>query len=74
MASSTATLAAELKPASPLDVCCMPRILQAFHRDARVKMTERTTKKYTQLVKKLFKEDRIAIEDMVSESYIAIVK
>ena len=37
-------------------------------------MTERTAKRYIQLVKKFFKEDRIAIEDMVSESYIAMVK
>ena len=54
MASSTAAPPAELKPAGPLDVSCMPRILQAFHRDAGVSMAEGTAKEYARRVKKLF--------------------
>ena len=74
MVSSTAAPAAELQPASPLDVRCMPRVLQAFHRDAGVSMAEMTAENDVRFVKKLFKDDRIAIEDMVSESYVDIVK
>ena len=74
MASSTAAPAAELRPAGPSDVRRMPRVLQAFQRDAAVSKAEVTVKNYVRFVKKLFKEDRIAIEDMVSESFIAVVK
>ena len=54
-ATSTAALVAELRPAGPLDVRCMPRILQAFHRHARVSMAYTTARNYVSLVKKLFK-------------------
>ena len=74
MPSSTAAPQAALKPAGPLDVHSMPRILQAFHRDAAESKSKNTAKMYTRLVKELFKEDRIAIKDMVNTRYIAIAK
>ena len=72
MAFSTAAPAAELQPAGPLDVRCMPRMLRAFHQDAG--FSKKTAKKYLKREKNLFTEDRIAIQDMGSESYIGIVK
>ena len=36
--------------------------------------SERTAKEYARRVKKPVKENRIAIEDMVSESYVTVVK
>ena len=67
-----AALAAELQRAGPLDVRCMPRVLQTFQRDAGV--SERTAKQYASQVTKLFMQDGVAIEDMVSEKYLAIVR
>ena len=52
MASSTMALAVELRPAGPMDVRCMPRVLQAFHRHAGVSKTEATAKEYVRVVKK----------------------
>ena len=56
----------------PLDVRCMPHVLQAFQRDAGV--TGRTAKEYARHVKQIFMQDGVAIEGMVSEEYLAIVK
>ena len=61
-----------MRPADPLDVRCMPRVLLAFQRDAGV--SEGMAKEYARHVKKLFMQDGVAIEDMVSIEYLAIVK
>ena len=74
MAASTTTPAAELRPAVPLDDRCMPRVLQAFQQDAGKTRDQTTAIDFVKSVKQLFTNDLIAIEDMVSESYIAMVE
>ena len=65
---------ATLHPASPLDVHYMPRILQAFYCDAMQSKSQLTARVYVRLVKHIFKNYHVAIEDMISEEYVAMVK
>ena len=74
MASSTTTPVTQLQPAGPLDIRWMPRVLQAFYHDVAASKAKVTANDHVSRIKSRFKQDGVAIEDMVSEEYFAIVK
>ena len=63
-----------IRPAGPVDDRFMPRVLQAFNHNMTMSKPKRTASKYVRCVKRRFNEDRVSIEDMVSEAYLSIVK
>ena len=53
----------------------MPRVLQAFHRDVAVsEAAKETANDHVRHIKSCFEQDGVAIKDMVSKEYFAIVK
>ena len=74
MASMTAAPSTEMRKARPHDVRLMPHMLQAFHRDVAVSKAKAITNDHDRRIKSCFKQDGVAIKDMVSEEYLAMVK